>query len=430
MSDRTTRILFVSFVQPFPADNGKKVVLEGLVRHLLTHPDVSVDYIILGGGNAVSSPEPRLTFHPMKYRTGRRQLFRALMQSIRRRRPLQQTLLYSDRLRRSIHSRAAALKPDVIVYDTIRVSQFVDDARAFLPQARHILYLDDLFSVRYGAMLRAMDQYADVHVEPLGNFARFVPAFCRPLLNARPVCRYLLKREMRLVEQVEAAEAAKFDVSLLVNDAEVKLLRERSAQDKVATMPVALAGHDESAGPRAYRGGADFVFMGALNVAHNQSSLEYFIANIFDDCVKAVPGLKLRVVGQSPSETLLKLFARYPRSIEWTEWVADLDELFASCSAMLVPLLFGSGVKVKTLEALARGLPVISTNFGAEGIVSNKMESSGIIVENDVRAFPRHMRALLDPQTNTAMRRQAREFFAAKYNAEVSGRRYDAIFGL
>jgi glycosyltransferase involved in cell wall biosynthesis len=105
-------------------------------------------------------------------------------------------------------------------------------------------------------------------------------------------------------------------------------------------------------------------------------------------------------------------------------------EVFARCSAMIVPLLFGSGVKVKTLEALACGLPVISTHFGAEGIISGPAEPAGIIVENDPRRFPRHMRALLDPQTNAGLRRQAREFFSAKFSADAGARRYDALFGL
>jgi glycosyltransferase involved in cell wall biosynthesis len=165
-------------------------------------------------------------------------------------------------------------------------------------------------------------------------------------------------------------------------------------------------------------------------VAHNQCSIEYFITNVFEDCLKGMPDINLRVIGQAPSERLRSLFARYPSSIEWIAWVGDLGQVFAQSAAMIVPLLFGSGVKVKTLEALYYALPVISTPFGAEGIVSNPVQASGIIIENDLHRFPQHMRSLLDLQNNDRLSRQAHEYYAANYGAEALAREYKTLFGL
>jgi len=427
-SSSATKVLVVSFVQPFPADDGKKVVLQGLVRYFLDSSGMEVHYLVLDGVGPRQPPDSRLTFHSLSHRTRRLRLLAALVRSIVQRRPLQQTLLYSDALRRAIRQRMSAIDPDIVVYDTIRVSQFVENLRALLPGARHILYLDDLFSIRYGTMLRAMDRYPQARIKPLGNFAKYLPTFCQPLLNLRTLCRYLLKREMQLVEKVEVTEVARFDINLLVNCDEVKVLRERTAQDRIATLPISFPHRDQPLPTRNYEGKPEFIFIGALNVAHNQCSLEYFISNIFGDCVECIPALKLRVVGQTPSEDLRRLFARYSESIEWNAWVPDLGRLFATSSAMLVPLLFGSGVKVKTLEALSYALPVISTQFGAEGILSGSSEASGIIVEDNLRRFPQHMRALLDPQKNSDLSKQARQYYAAHYTTEACVQQYRALF--
>lgn len=153
-----------------------------------------------------------------------------------------------------------------------------------------------------------------------------------------------------------------------------------------------------------------------------------------DACLRSVNRQEQAVgpaslIGQEPYEEIRTLFARYPRNIEWTAWVAELGDVFASCSAMLVHLLFGSGVKVKTLEALHYALPVISTTFGAEGIVSHSTEVSGIIVENDLRCFPRHMQSLLDPQENSRRSREAREYYVANYGAEANAQQYKLLWG-
>jgi glycosyltransferase involved in cell wall biosynthesis len=432
MSNRgpTTRVLFLSFVPPFPLDNGKKVVLHGLARYLSSRPGTRVDYVVLGAAEVAAPPETALTFRAVGIEQRWSQPFKAILQSIARRQPLQQTMLYSRRLREDIRRQITDLEPDIVVYDTIRVSQFLDHPHALLPRAKHILYLEDLFSVRYAAMLRAMDDHPDVRVNPLGNFARHVPKSSELLVNARPLCRYLLEREMRLVQQVEAQEVAKFDVSLLVNEAEAELLRQRSGHDRITAVPIALPPRDRPLPPRDYRGRPDFVFMGALNVAHNQSSLEYFIAHVFDECVKGIPDLKLIVIGQRPSQRLRDLLARYPNNIERIEWLADLGEIFRRSAAMIVPLLFGSGVKVKTLEALRFGLPVIGTKFSAEGIVSDPRQPSGIIIEDDVHRFPLHMRALLRPDLNNRLSAQASEYFSANHGEAISAKRYEALFDL
>jgi hypothetical protein len=52
-----------------------------------------------------------------------------------------------------------------------------------------------------------------------------------------------------------------------------------------------------------------------------------------------------------------------------------------------------------------------------------------VIVENDLERFPQRMRELLDPQENERVSRQAREYYAANYNAETSNRQFGVLWG-
>lgn len=93
---------------------------------------------------------------------------------------------------------------------------------------------------------------------------------------------------------------------------------------------------------------------------------------------------------------------------------------------MIVPLIFGSGVKIKTLEALSKGLPVISTDFGVEGIlIRNGIEC---IVENNLNLWPQIMSDLTNVNRNTEMSRRAYNFFHVNYSKEAIYKQYREFF--
>ena len=115
---------------------------------------------------------------------------------------------------------------------------------------------------------------------------------------------------------------------------------------------------------RRYGGEPVFVFLGALNLPHNQFSIVHFIECQMDKIIKKMPGARLRIIGRDGSSELNKLAEKYRGSVVVEGFVEDLDAVFRESCAMVIPLLFGSGVKIKTLEAISRGLPVISTDFG------------------------------------------------------------------
>jgi glycosyltransferase involved in cell wall biosynthesis len=79
-------------------------------------------------------------------------------------------------------------------------------------------------------------------------------------------------------------------------------------------------------------------------------------------------------VGKNPSEEIIKL-ANADNDIYVAGYVENTEAYFRKCDCMIVPLFVGSGQRVKIIESLSRGFPVISTSVGAEGLAVSDNES-------------------------------------------------------
>jgi hypothetical protein len=108
------------------------------------------------------------------------------------------------------------------------------------------------------------------------------------------------------------------------------------------------------------------VFSGGMDYLPNQDGVRWFIAAVMPEVRKLLPRAKLVVVGKNPPPSLLALAK--PNEIELTGRVDDVRPYVRAADVMVVPLRIGGGTRLKILEALAMGVPVVSTTVGAEGI--------------------------------------------------------------
>ena len=114
--------------------------------------------------------------------------------------------------------------------------------------------------------------------------------------------------------------------------------------------------------PKLDKHASGILFFGAMNRLENETGVLWFINNVF---YRLPDHYELFVVGNKPSQQVLAL---QNDRIHVTGFVKDPTAYFEKCFCMVVPLFTGAGIKIKTLQGMASGLPVISTSVGMEGI--------------------------------------------------------------
>jgi glycosyltransferase involved in cell wall biosynthesis len=415
-------VALISAVDPYPTDAGKKVVLAGFVDYLADrHGADNVHYIKVGTARRENFP---VQLHEVPGPRRVDVLRNVAARVATGRASLQEAFLGSRQTMEAITQILEDIKPGLRIYDTVRMAQYASDDIA----ANSICYLDDLFSERYDRMLKAAARYPDVELSPLGNFAEHVPKRLQPLATHRVSQSALLRLERRLVLRSEDRAARRFGRCLLLNSGETAQLQRRTgvAPGRIQCVPPLL--NIVASSGRTYRGTKEFIFLGLLSLPHNEDGLESFLRTAWPLVLARMPDAHLTVIGRDASPRLLALTAELAGSVTVAGYVPDLDDALNGAAALINPLRFGSGIKLKVFEALRRSLPVISTTVGAEGIDSGP--GTGILIADDAAATADLLCSLTSVERNAEVSDEAREHFASTYSRDAVFAVYDRAFTL
>jgi sugar transferase (PEP-CTERM/EpsH1 system associated) len=111
----------------------------------------------------------------------------------------------------------------------------------------------------------------------------------------------------------------------------------------------------------------DLIFVGAMDWMPNIDGMKFFVEKIWPRLRSAHPGCTLGIVGRSPTPEIRRLADLDP-SIHVTGTVPDVRPYLWGSRVSIVPLRIGGGTRLKIYEAMAAGVPVVSTAVGAEGL--------------------------------------------------------------
>jgi hypothetical protein len=162
---------------------------------------------------------------------------------------------------------------------------------------------------------------------------------------------------------------------------------------------------------------------GSLTFAPNFEAMEFFLNDIFPRIRAAQPEATMTITGGYRGVPIQRL---PPAKVTLTGQVPDIRPLIARSEVCVVPLLQGGGTRLKILEAMALGTPVVSTSKGAEGIDATHGEH--LLIADDAPTFARHVLELL---TNPARARQiaanARGLVAWRYTWQRIGLQLEQV---
>jgi glycosyltransferase involved in cell wall biosynthesis len=108
------------------------------------------------------------------------------------------------------------------------------------------------------------------------------------------------------------------------------------------------------------------VFVGSMDYHANVDAVTHFAREVWPRLRERLPGLVFSIVGRAPAPEVRALAAQ--PGVEVTGTVADVRPYYRDALAAVIPLRVGGGSRLKILEAMAAGVPVVSTRLGAEGI--------------------------------------------------------------
>jgi len=149
------------------------------------------------------------------------------------------------------------------------------------------------------------------------------------------------------------------------------------------------------------------LFLGSFRHLPNRAALDWFLAHVMPRVHAAEPRARLVIVGaEAPAAHTIPQFHG---AVELAGYVEDVREPLARYAVFVCPILSGSGVRVKLLEAFAAGIPVVSTRIGAEGLGTTDGEVAALA--DDPETFAHHILALFhDPAGAAAMACRARDY--------------------
>ncbi|HET6315717.1 MAG TPA: glycosyltransferase family 4 protein, partial [Chloroflexota bacterium] len=272
---------------------------------------------------------------------------------------------------------------------------------------------------------------------PVGNAGRLLDAhnavwtiIARAQQTASPLLKPLLAREARLLKRYEGALCRQMDAVLAVSEVDRQsLIAAGACPEKVHVIPIAV--DCEALQPLARDERDDrskhVITLGTLFYPPNADGVRWFLREVFPLIQKARADFQLSVVGPRPPADIVQFGARHAPSVTVTGYVPDLLPYLARAAVMVVPVRAASGMRVRILEALARGMPVVSTTMGVEGI--DAAHGEHLLVADEPEAFAQAVVRLLDdPPLRKRLARNGRRLAEQRYDWRVVLPALEAVY--
>jgi len=226
----------------------------------------------------------------------------------------------------------------------------------------------------------------------------------------------LREYELSVCEQYDA-------VSTVTEQDRATLLTENPRIGKVDCVPTGVD-------PHAFRpvasapGSKTILSVATMSWPPNEDAVLYFCSEIYPLVKRRVPEARLVLAGSRPAGAVKRLEA--DPSISVPGFVEDIHELASKCAVFIVPLRCGSGIRVKILNAMAMGLPVVSTTVGCEGI--DVTDGENILIGDEPEVFASQVARLLeDPAERLRLGYTGREFIMRSHAWDVILPKFDAL---
>ncbi len=312
----------------------------------------------------------------------------------------------------------------------------------------------DSFLLRrdYRAAMQSMvrqllqEEHIDVlHVDQL-NMMRFVPSEWSGTVildehnavwqvldrlrkgTSNPLKRWFLGREARIIRRLERKACLRAQVVLAVSEQDKQALQMLTDElVPIEVVPITVDAEHFAPIRDARNPAADrLLTIGTMFWLPNSEGVMWWLRDGYQQLRAVCPGLTYDIVGARPPRAL-HVLAQQCAGVRIHGYVADAVPFWTHAGALAVPILSGGGVRVKILEAMAMGVPVVSTSIGCEGL--DVHDGEHLLVADTPGAFAHACaKVLQDKDLSLRLARNARRLILERYDAKVALRTLDDVY--
>jgi glycosyltransferase involved in cell wall biosynthesis len=406
-------VLFVSLEFLLPPDRGLRVRSLSQLRLLCSLDSVdSVTFVSLRDGaidrervRALERELPKLrvldaVFQPIHMRQHPRYVPRLLALRAFGGLPYLIAKCDNPEMRALVARELKTGKYDVVYFGALGMTAYVRDARRLAPRARVVLE-------EHNVEWRIFDTLADA---------------------VKGRMRHVWKIEAAALRRYEKKVLRRVDSVIAISDTDARELRAFSGVDAVVIPPVCEPTEARSEVTTAPR----LSYLGHLAWQPNVYGLDWFCREVWHLLREKVPDVALTIAGsglkREGGAVVVPPTWNLP-GITTVGFVESLDQLFRDSIVMVAPIVGGSGVRMKLLEALSAGMPTVTTTDGAAGLdVADERE---VLIADDPRAFADKVaRALGDAALRARLRTNGYEFLRKRHSAPVARKSLERALGV
>lgn len=392
------RVLLLTQVLPYPPDSGPKVKTYYVLKYLAQHHDVTLVSFV----RDIDKPEHIRHLESLCERVITVPITRSKTRDLRF---LGQSLVSGE--------------PWMMLRDQ---RPEMHQALTDLAVTTHfdIVHADQLNMAQYALPFHSSRKVLDLHNALWMLYKRLAETTA----PTSPM-KYILMRDWPLLKRYEGEMCRRFDAVTAVSEEDRTLLIEAGARPDITVIPIAIDTGEQALDNRR-PSGPHIVHIGTMYWPPNIDGITWFLDEIYPLIKQQVPDVRCTLIGARPPANLVER-SRTDRTLTVTGYVDDPLPFLEDSSMMVVPLRAGGGMRVKILNALSQGIPMVSTTLGCEGI--RLTNGQDILIADDPQTFAREtVRLLTDAELNSAITRQGRSTVEQLYDYRQACRPLDAIY--